>query len=93
MKKTIALITAAAGMAAMAACGKQDEQTTYTETAHVTIRQANPGYLYDAPFEYDSQLVHDRKNRQYILLTKDDEFAALVPVTDFNGTPAVTPQE
>lgn len=93
MKDTVAFIAALAGMAAVAYCGKHVEQTTYTETAHVTIRQANPGYLYDAPFEYDSQLVHDRKNRQYILLTKDDEFAALVPVTDFDGTPAVTPQE
>lgn len=58
----------------------------------VTTKWANPGSLYDAPFEYDSYIVHDRSNRQYLMVERQDGSWQLLQILDESVT-NVTPNE
>lgn len=59
------------------------------ETA--TVAPANSGPLYSLPLEYEQEIVCDRSNRAYILVTRGTSFS-IVPYLDENGEQVVIPQ-
>lgn len=67
------------------------ENALYGESG-TTTKWANPGALYDAPFEYDSYIIHDRSNRQYMLVERQDGSWQIMQILDESVTD-VTPNE
>lgn len=50
------------------------------------------GPIYDLPDDVHQQIVCDRYNREYLLLTTDEGGVYLMPYLDENGDQAIMPQ-
>ena len=76
-------IVLAAASCASQAMGAQD----------MTVRPARTdGPIYDLPEDVHQQIVCDRHNREYLLLTTDEGGVYLIPYLDENGEQEIMPQ-
>lgn len=60
------------------------------DTETVTVTPQNMGPLYSLPLEYEQEIVCDRSNRAYILVTSETGFS-IVPYLDEDGEQVVIP--
>lgn len=59
----------------------------------MTVSKARTdGPLYDLPEDVHQQIVCDRHNREYLLLTTDEGGVYLIPYLDENGEQEIMPQ-
>ena len=59
----------------------------------MTVSEARTdGPIYDLPEDVHQQIVCDRHNREYLLLTTDEGGVYLIPYLDENGEQEIMPQ-
>ena len=75
------------------ACGFSSCAMSAFANDGMTVSKARTdGPLYDLPEDVHQQIVCDRHNREYLLLTTDDGGVYLIPYLDENGEQEIMPQ-
>lgn len=75
------------------ACGFSSCAMSAFANDGMTVSKARTdGPLYDLPEDVHQQIVCDRHNREYLLLTTDEGGVYLVPYLDENGEQEIMPQ-
>ena len=76
-----------------AACGFSSCAMSAFANDGMTVSKARTdGPLYDLPEDVHQQIVCDRHNREYLLLTTDEGGVYLIPYLDENGEQEIMPQ-
>lgn len=75
------------------ACGFSSCAMSAFANDGMTVSKARTdGPLYDLPEDVHQQIVCDRHNREYLLLTTDEGGVYLIPYLDENGEQEIMPQ-
>lgn len=75
------------------ACGFSSCAMSSFANDGMTVSKARTdGPLYDLPEDVHQQIVCDRHNREYLLLTTDEGGVYLIPYLDENGEQEIMPQ-
>ena len=75
------------------ACGFSSCAMSAFASDGMTVSKARTdGPLYDLPEDVHQQIVCDRHNREYLLLTTDEGGVYLIPYLDENGEQEIMPQ-
>ena len=75
------------------ACGFSSCAMSAFANDGMTVSKARTdGPIYDLPEDVHQQIVCDRHNREYLLLTTDEGGVYLIPYLDENGEQEIMPQ-
>lgn len=75
------------------ACGFSSCAMSAFANGGMTVSEARTdGPIYDLPEDVHQQIVCDRHNREYLLLTTDEGGVYLIPYLDENGKQEIMPQ-
>lgn len=75
------------------ACGFSScDMSAFANDGMTVSKARTDGPLYDLPEDVHQQIVCDRHNREYLLLTTDEGGVYLIPYLDENGEQEIMPQ-